>query len=415
MNLQKKFLQFDHEDQKLLQDLQQVFTEHADEIVDAFYNHLLMFEETRDLLSREDVGKRLKGLQKEYLISLTSGHYDEAYVESRKQIGKTHNRIKLLPKYYLGMYSFYLGLLLPLVMKKYAHDPVKLSKSIMALIKITNLDSQIAMQTYIDSYHDKLSFANKELERLNWELEKKVDQRTQQLKTFELKFRETERLALIGTLASEIAHEVGTPLNIITGRVELLMQKAKTNEKMQKDLESITQQIERITRIIRDLLDMSRPKQPTFAPMNLLELLEGTLEFMRIHLEKASIDATLSPDEESVWILGDRDQLQQVFLNIIMNALQAMNQSGKISVGTQKSKHETNSFIVVTIEDTGAGIPAENLQRIFDPFFSTKERGTGLGLPIADDIIKKHGGRISVRSEVGKGSTFEVWLPELKS
>ena len=409
----KKFLRFRKADEDLLKELQKVFEENADKTVAAFYDHLLKFEETRRLLSDKEVTERLMGLQKQYLISLASGEYEEEYFAARKRIGKTHDRIKLEPQYYLGTYGLYFSLLYPLVVEKYKDNPEKRQEAVLALMKIINLDSQIAMEAYIEAYHQKLEFTNKELERMNWQLEDLVEERTAQLKEFEHKLRQVERLALIGTVASGIAHEVGTPLNIISGRVEMLAQKAGTDERLQKDLNIINQQIERITKIIRELLSVSRPKEHAVTDIDVNELLSGVLQFLSVPIEKSRIEVSLNVDGCGRVIHGDKDQLQQVFLNLIMNALQSMGGDGKIDIRAACIEQDGSNYVCVEIADTGKGIVAENLEKIFDPFFSTKlhGEGTGLGLPIARDIVKKHSGYISVESEVGKGSTFSVLLP----
>jgi signal transduction histidine kinase len=275
------------------------------------------------------------------------------------------------------------------------------------------MDSQIAMETYIDALHEQLEFANSQLQRLNWELEERVEERTEQLKSFELKLRHVERLSLIGTVASEIAHEIGTPLNIISGRVELLAQKSKSDDRMQKDLDIINQQIERITRIIRELLNLSRPRDQIVVPVDLQDLLGALLEFLRISLEKAHIQTQLSFDPNARILLAQKDHLQQVFLNLIVNAIQAMPKAGSLFIKTRRILEEESPYICIEIQDTGNGIPEENLEKIFDPFFSTKleSEGTGLGLAIAREIVLKHGGYISVESEISRGSTFRVFLP----
>jgi signal transduction histidine kinase len=311
------------------------------------------------------------------------------------------------------MYGLYFGLLYPLVTDKYKDNAEKLQEAVLALTKIINLDTKIAMEAYIDAYHQKLEFSNKELERLNWQLEDIVEERTEQLKEFEHKLRQVERLALIGTVASGIAHEVGTPLNIISGRVEMLVNKAGTDERLQKDLNIINQQIERITKIIRELLSVSRPREHAVTDIDVNELLTGVLQFLSVPIEKSRIHVSLNVDGCGSVVHGDKDQLQQVFLNLIVNALQSIEGSGKIDIRAACVDRDGSNYVCVEIADTGKGIARENLEKIFDPFFSTKSHGegTGLGLPIVRDIVKKHDGYISVESEIGKGSTFSVLLP----
>jgi PAS domain S-box-containing protein len=245
------------------------------------------------------------------------------------------------------------------------------------------------------------------------QMAEQLEQRSQQLKMFEEQLRQAEKLMILGTLTSEIAHEVGTPLNIISGRVELLAEREKMNDKTVRDLSVINQQIERITKIIRSHLDITRKKKGQVESIYLQRLIAGLLEFLHLKLEKGKIAVDVSISDH-LRVYGDEDQLQQVFLNLFVNSLQAMSGPGKLSIRTSVRYRESGSFVEVQIQDTGKGIAPENLDKIFDPFFSTKKEdgGTGLGLPVVQDIIKRHGGELAVESEVGKGTTFYLWLPE---
>jgi signal transduction histidine kinase len=407
-----KFLRFDAKDQQLLKELEELFTEHADEIVNAFYNHLFKFEETRSLLTDEKVSTRLKGFQKEYLLSMVRGHYDDAYYESRLRIGRTHERIRLEPKYYLGTYALYISLLYPLIFEKYKENPEKLLSTLLALTRIIMLDAQIAMEAYIETYHQKLAFINTELEKMNWTLEERVEERTKELKEFEDRFRHAERLVIIGTLASEIAHEVGTPLNIISGRLELVAERGKEDERIQKDVKIIHQQLDRITKIIRDLLEMSRKKESHVRQVDLQNLIKGLAEFLKIPLERSKVELKIDIPEAASHVFADEDQIQQVFINLIMNAIHAIRESGTIYINGTLHQMDGRQFIDIQVKDTGPGIDPEIIDKIFDPFFSTKkDTGTGLGLSIAKDIIKRHGGDIWVTSNRGNATTFFVRLP----
>jgi signal transduction histidine kinase len=407
-----KFLRFETKDQQYLKDLLDLFTANADEIVEGFYNHLLKFEETRALLTSEQVTRRLKALQKEYLLSMVRGIYDEAYFESRLRIGRTHERIRLEPKYYLGTYALYLSLLYPLIFKKYESDPEKLLGTLLALTRIVMLDAQLAMEAYIETYHQKLAFINTELEKMNWTLEERVEERTKALKEFEERFRHAERLVIVGTLASEIAHEVGTPLNIISGRLELVAERGKDDERIQKDVKIIHQQLDRITKIIRDLLEMSRKKESHVKQVDLQHLIRSLGEFLKIPLEKSKVEIVIDIPDKVAHVVADEDQLQQVFINLLMNAIHAIQENGKITVRGQSRKIDGRLFTEIEVNDTGPGIGPEIIEKIFDPFFSTKkDTGTGLGLSIAKDIVKRHGGEIWVASNPSQGTSFFVRIP----
>lgn len=239
-----------------------------------------------------------------------------------------------------------------------------------------------------------------------------MEEHSRQLKLFDEKLRDVEKLMIMGMLASEMAHEVGTPLNIISGRVELLAEREKSNSKVQKDVAVINQQIERITRIIRERLDLTRKRSGQLEDIRLSQLLSSLVELLRVQMKKAKIEVTVDCSD-GITLQGDEDQLQQLFLNLLVNAMQAIDRPGKIEIRCTLLSPGNPQFVEVKIRDTGVGIPPELLDKIFTPFFSTKKEkgGTGLGLSVVRDIVKRHRGDLSVQSEVGRGSTFRVLLP----
>lgn len=232
------------------------------------------------------------------------------------------------------------------------------------------------------------------------------------IKLSEERLRNAEKLMIMGMIASEIAHEVGTPLNIISGRVELLAERAKADPRMEKDLKVINLQIERITKIIRERLDLTRRKTGQPGEIRLDRILRSLLEFLRVQIDKSNVVLEVDLAEE-IRVHGDEDQLQQVFLNVLMNAIQAIEGSGNIKVKSQYCIRNKRECVEISIADTGKGIPSEHLDRIFDPFFSTKKDagGTGIGLSVVQDIVKRHEGDIQVDSVVDRGTVFRIWLP----
>lgn len=247
-------------------------------------------------------------------------------------------------------------------------------------------------------------------------IQAELEEQSRRLKLFEERMREAEKLTIIGMLSSEIAHEVGTPLNIISGRVELISEREKENERMQRDLNAINQQIERISRIIRNRLDITRKRKGTLRDINLNRLMNQLLDFLRVQLQKTNVVVSLDISPEIV-VEGDEDQLQQVFLNILVNAIQAIEKrSGKISIRSKLYTKEGLPVVEVEIEDSGKGISSEQMNKIFEPFYSTKkdQGGTGLGLSVARNIIREHGGEIQVESQRDHGSVFRIILPVKK-
>lgn len=216
-----------------------------------------------------------------------------------------------------------------------------------------------------------------------------------------------ERLAAAGQLAAQFAHEVGTPLNLISGHVQLLAART-TEHKGRERLELISSQIARIERIVRNMLDATRRPRPHLEPLDLNALLRRIFEITAPTLATRQVELHTEFDEMLPPIYGDNDQLQQVFINLINNSLDAMPQGGVLSFTTAVQE----DCVLVSCRDTGEGIRAEIKPRIFDPLFTTKQRGqgSGLGLAVAHQIIHEHGGAITVESEPGQGAEFQLRL-----
>jgi PAS domain S-box-containing protein len=220
--------------------------------------------------------------------------------------------------------------------------------------------------------------------------------------------RKTERVAELGTLASGMAHEIGTPMNVILGRAEYLMDRVK-EEPVKKGLQTIVAQVERITKVMNQLLAFARRKPPERGPLVLKDIVEGSLELFRERLAKSGVAVELALADHCPAAQADADQMSQVMINLIMNALHAMEDGGTLRVGLEPEQ----DGIKLTVGDTGYGIPKDALPKIFEPFYTTKEfgKGTGLGLTVVKGIIEEHQGTITVESEEGKGTRFTIRLP----
>jgi two-component system, NtrC family, sensor kinase len=229
------------------------------------------------------------------------------------------------------------------------------------------------------------------------------------LRLFELQRQLTqlERLAATGQLAAQFAHEVGTPLNLISGHVQVMRARA-TDERMIKRLNVIAGQIKRITQIVHSILDSTRSPAPQFAPTDINALLMSIFEVVQPTLTARRVVLQSELTEKLPQISVDSDQLQQVFINLINNSLDAMPAGGTLSISTARDEDS----IIITVSDTGIGIAAEQLESIFNPLFTTKRKlGTGLGLTIVKQIVSEHGGEISVKSAPGEGTMFLIKLP----
>jgi signal transduction histidine kinase len=236
---------------------------------------------------------------------------------------------------------------------------------------------------------------------INWMLDQL--QKNQEL------YIQSRKMAAIGTLTSGIAHELNNPLNNICITTESLLDELEElpeNEK-KKRLQDIYAQAERAGGTVRNLLDFTRVDQPSFVPVSVHELLSSTLKLTKHEMELSNVELKYLSGEGGGMVQGDFGQLQQVLLNLVINGIQAMPRGGVLTISVRE---EGPDWVKIDISDTGVGIPQAIISEIFDPFFTTKEKGTGLGLSISYSIIKKHGGKILVNSQINHGSTFSVYL-----
>jgi len=220
---------------------------------------------------------------------------------------------------------------------------------------------------------------------------------------------QSEKLAAMGRLTSQIAHELNNPIYGIMNTLELLKTEVPPESKRRKILEMSLSETERLSEILRNMLSFSKPEEEVRRPIDVNELLQGIALFMDKQMSEANIDIETRFEPEIPRVMGSTGQLRQVLLNIIRNAKEAMPQGGILSLETMRE----NRGVVIHIKDTGIGIPEEIRDRIFEAFFTTKHevKGVGLGLSVCYGIIKDHGGEIHVKSEEGRGSTFSIILP----
>jgi len=225
--------------------------------------------------------------------------------------------------------------------------------------------------------------------------------------------RRAEHLASLGKMAASIAHEINNPLAGMQNCVRTLLRGVRDEAQRTQYLGMLQEGLGRIGRTVTQLLDLSREAKPQLVPTQLAPLLERCLALVQHELGARQISSDVSLEPGLPVLRADPHQLEQVFLNILMNALEAMPSGGSLKVDARTRPGEPGCLVEVRVTDTGVGIPPENLARIFDPFFTTKEtgRGTGLGLSVSHGIVKAHGGFIDVRSEVGRGSSVTVTLP----
>lgn len=239
------------------------------------------------------------------------------------------------------------------------------------------------------------------------EMTDEIQKRNEELRKAQEELIRKEKLAVVGQLASSVAHELRNPLGVIKNAVYYLnmLESGKDNPDLKENMDIISAEIENSDKIISDLLEFSRIKQPALNPAEMNLIIKETLNRVKT---SSDIKVVTELGENLPPIQVDALQMQQVFYNLASNAIQAMEKGGTLTVSSCVTRDEN---IAITFKDTGYGIPPENLKKIFEPLFSTKTKGTGLGLSVVASLVEGHGGKIEIESAMGKGSAFTVKLP----
>ncbi len=227
------------------------------------------------------------------------------------------------------------------------------------------------------------------------------------VKQLQLQLLERERLAAIGELAAMVAHEVRNPLAGIRGGCEILLEGYPYGDTRHDIGVEIIHQVDRLSRTVHDLLLFARPKAMDRVPTDLHGLIDRILRVLGDDPETGDVEVVRDFDDEVPIIQADGRQMEQVFMNLVLNAIQVMNHKGRVTIATRTLGRQ----VVVTVSDTGPGIPPDKIAKIFEPFFTTRAQGTGLGLAIVKKIVEAHGGRIEASSPPGSGARFTATLP----
>jgi len=231
------------------------------------------------------------------------------------------------------------------------------------------------------------------------------------------KLVQADKLVLLGQLSAGVAHEIRNPLAAVNLNLQILKRNIDSTSQEHNYVKTALLGVERISRIVEVTLNFSRPAVPDIQGLNLNSLIPVTLDLVSSVIRRKDITVDMKLDEKLPKVAADAKQMQQVFINLITNAADAIDASGKIKIKTyteNPSHYSEGKYVVVSIADTGNGILPEDLSKIFNPFFTRKAEGTGLGLPITQRILHNHNGVIDVESTVGKGTTFYIKLPAPK-
>jgi signal transduction histidine kinase len=290
-------------------------------------------------------------------------------------------------------------------------------------VEVRRRDELGAIARGFNTMMDEISARDREREALvtringfNQDLQREVDAATRELRaTNEALFQSqqrlgrSERLAAMGQVAASLAHEIGTPLNSISGHIQLLARHLRGDADSERRLGIVSQQIDFIVRAVRAVLQRTHNPLTTPRRMDLNELVEEVLRLVGPTLEAHRIDAQAALDPAMPPVLGDRDSLQKVFLNLINNSMDAMPGGGRLDITTRLNQHAR--VAEVDVRDTGTGVPPAAAERLFEPMWTTKATGSGFGLSIVRDIVHAHGGTIELGQASGQGTAFRLRLP----
>ncbi|MDI6753817.1 MAG: cache domain-containing protein [Thermodesulfobacteriota bacterium] len=341
------------------------------------------------------------------------GMLEAPYIDLRNKVVYSFFGIGVLGVLLVLLLSFFIttGIIRPLQEMVFATRKIAEGGDLSLDLSISSQDEIGRLAESFNHMLIRLKQARQELEDYGRTLEEKVEHRSQQLKRMQSQLMQSEKLASLGRLASGVAHEINSPLTGILTFSHLLMRKLKDNPELQKELELIVRETTRVSIIVRGLLDFARESKPQKRPCNINELILHTLTLIERQSVFQNIRIMKNLDPQIPMILLDTNQIQQVFMNILLNAADAMPAGGALNITTFLVPED--SFMQIKFTDTGCGIPEKNLNKIFDPFFTTKadKKGTGLGLAVSYGIIDRHCGQIEVQSAEGKGTTFIIKLP----
>jgi len=279
-------------------------------------------------------------------------------------------------------------------------------------VSITSKDEMSVLAGVFNTMTEDLRIARERMENWTQTLETEVAKKTEDLKKSQDKLIQAEKLASLGRLTADIAHEIRNPLTAIGGFVRRLSN-ISTNEKEKEYADIIRCEVGKLENILRDVLTFSREARYHLEKHNVEEVIQDALVIYEDLFKEHRIDLEIKTGEDLPFILIDREQVRRAIQNLITNAVDAMPDGGILTIASGKEDLHDVTYIFIKVSDTGKGVPEDKLPLIFEPFFSTKEigHGTGLGLSITRKVMEEHGGFIKAESKVGKGSTFSLYFP----
>ena len=385
----KSYVGFEPIDEERLEALQEIIEPHFGEVVAHFYDRLQEHPRARGVFEGPEQVERLRKSLHSWMKDVFSGVYDEDYYRKRHQIGAVHVKVGLLPQFMFGAMN--------LVRHKY--EQIVLDEESAAVVsameKLESGPEQVLLSRAVGSVNRILDIELTIIVQSYWNTLMK------------------QKLEIPAALATGLAHEVRNPLNAIGLQMTLLERKLRKAEVdsdiYQPVLEAVQTELQRIQGLNAEILDFAKPVEIDKRPTDLVGLIEEIQHSHQLTLEAGGIEMSIE-GRGNTQVECDRGRLGQVFVNLLTNAVEAMNEGGSIEVSIEGEKA---GGVIIEFRDTGQGmVPAQKYQ-IFDLFHTTKAGGTGIGLPIARKIVEAHEGSIDVMSQPSEGTTFTVYLPRV--
>ncbi len=354
----------------------------------------------------------IKNIRDEIIGILYVGVLEQPYLDTANRVMASFGLIAVLMVFLLLVILYFSTDRIIKPLHRMVEATEKISQGDLShKVEVTSSDEIGYLADSFNKMTTDLETANAKLIDWGKTLEKKVEERTQELTKMQAHLIQSEKLASIGKLAAGVAHEINNPLGGVLIYSHLLLEDTEKDSLQYENLKKIVKETSRCKDIVRGLLDFARPKDPDMSQIDINEIVEKSLYIVEGQSLFQNIRIQKNYSSDLPRIVGDSSQLQQVFMNIILNAAEAMDGDGTILITTSHNSGE--KYIDVLFQDTGLGIQDEDLKRLFEPFFTTKEvgKGTGLGLAISYSINQKHQGTIEVSSQTDQGATFTVRLP----
>jgi len=352
----------------------------------------------------------IKNIDDQIIGILYVGMLEKPYIDLRNKVMATFTGMAIMSVILLLVILFFITSSIIQPLQQMVNATNKIANGDLSHKVNINFQDEIGQLGHsFNRMTENLKKANEKLILWGKTLEKRVEERTQELREMQDSFMRSEKLASLGKMAAGVAHEINNPLTSILLNTHLMLEKVEKNSRFRENLNLIADETSRCSEIVKGLLEFSRqnPPEKNFADVN--DLINLTLSILENQVAFQNIKIIKNLDKNLPQIQIDINKMKQVFWNLMINSAEAMPEGGTLTLISRLS--ENSKYIEIEFKDTGLGISKENLNKLFDPFFTTKGGGTGLGLAVSYGIIEQHKGKIEVQSKKYQGSTFAISLP----